>query len=202
MNIVCLDLEGVLVPEIWVNLADLTGIEAFRATTRDIPDYRELMTMRLKDMDRHGLGLADIQAVVARLEPLAGARDFLDGLRADYQVIILSDTFYEFARPLMAQLGWPTLFCHSLAVTEAGRIADFYIRLEDHKRQAVEALRGLNFRVAAAGDSYNDTRMLGAADRGIFFCPPAEIAEQFPQFPVTHDYSALRQAVDEAFAAR
>jgi len=201
LNIVCLDLEGVLVPEIWINLADLTGIEAFRATTRDVSDYHELMGMRLADMDRHGLGLADIQSVVARLEPLPGAREFLDGLRAHYQVIILSDTFYEFARPLMAQLGWPTLFCHSLEVTESGRIADFYIRLEDHKRKAVEALRGLNFRVVAAGDSYNDTRMLGAAHRGIFFGPPPEIAAQFPQFAVTHDYSALRQAVDEAFAA-
>ena len=201
MEVVCLDLEGVLVPEIWINLADITGIEAFRATTRDVSDYRELMGMRLAEMDKHGLGLADIQSVVARLEPLPGAREFLDGLRAHYQVIILSDTFYEFARPLMAQLGWPTLFCHSLEVTESGRIADFYIRLEDHKRKAVEALRGLNFRVVAAGDSYNDTRMLDAAHRGIFFCPPPEIAEQFPQFAVTHDYSGLRQAVEEAFAA-
>ncbi len=201
MNIVCLDLEGVLVPEIWVNLADITGIDAFRATTRDVPDYNELMTMRLADMDRHGLGLADIQSVVARLEPLPGAREFLDGLRADYQVIILSDTFYEFARPLMAQLGWPTLFCHSLEVADNGRITDFHIRLEDHKRQAVESLRGLNFRTAAAGDSYNDTRMLAAAHQGIFFCPPPEIAEQFPQFPVTNDYSALRRELDTAFAA-
>ncbi|MBK1726794.1 bifunctional phosphoserine phosphatase/homoserine phosphotransferase ThrH [Halorhodospira neutriphila] len=198
MKIVCLDLEGVLVPEIWVNLADLTGIDAFRATTRDIPDYNELMTMRLAEMDRHGLGLADIQAVVARLEPLPGAREFLDGLRTDYQVVILSDTFYEFARPLMAQLNWPTLFCHSLQVSAEGRIEDFRIRLEDHKRASVHALRGLNFHVVAAGDSYNDTGMLGAADAGIFFCPPPEIAAQFPQFPVTEEYSALRQAVDTA----
>lgn len=198
MKIVCLDLEGVLVPEIWVNLADLTGIDAFRATTRDIPDYNELMTMRLAEMDRHGLGLADIQAVVARLEPLPGAREFLDGLRTDYQVVILSDTFYEFARPLMAQLNWPTLFCHSLQVSAEGRIEDFRIRLADHKRASVHALRGLNFHVVAAGDSYNDTGMLGAADAGIFFCPPPEIAAQFPQFPVTEEYSALRQAVDTA----
>lgn len=198
MKIVCLDLEGVLVPEIWVNLADLTGIDAFRATTRDIPDYNELMTMRLAEMDRHGLGLADIQAVVARLEPLPGAREFLDGLRTDYQVVILSDTFYEFARPLMAQLNWPTLFCHSLQVSAEGRIEDFRIRLADHKRASVHALRGLNFSVVAAGDSYNDTGMLGAADAGIFFCPPPEIAAQFPQFPVTEEYSALRQAVDTA----
>lgn len=201
MNIVCLDLEGVLVPEIWVNLAELTGIDAFRATTRDISDYNELMTLRLADMDRHGLGLADIQAVVARLEPLEGAREFLDGLRADYQVIILSDTFYEFARPLMAQLGWPTLFCHSLDVSEDGRITDFIIRLEDHKCATVHALRGLNFTIVAAGDSYNDTRMLGAADQGIFFRPPPEIATEFPQFAVTEDYSALRQAIDAAFQA-
>ncbi|BAU57521.1 bifunctional phosphoserine phosphatase/homoserine phosphotransferase ThrH [Halorhodospira halochloris] len=201
MNIVCLDLEGVLVPEVWVNLADLTGIDAFRATTRDVADYNELMTLRLADMDNHGLGLADIQSVVARLEPLPGARDFLDGLRADYQVIILSDTFYEFARPLMAQLGWPTLFCHSLDVSEQGRINDFNIRLEDHKCETVRALRQLNFRVAAAGDSYNDTRMLGAADCGIFFCPPPEIAEEFPQFTVTHDYVELRRAIDSAFRA-
>ncbi len=199
MYIVCLDLEGVLVPEIWVNLADLTGIEAFRATTRDVSDYDELMTMRLRAMDAHGLGLADIQSVVARLEPLPGAREFLDGLRTDYQVIILSDTFYEFARPLMAQLNWPTLFCHSLSITETGRIADFCIRLTDHKRKSVEALRGLNFQVAAAGDSYNDTGMLSAADQGIFFGPPAAIAEQFPQFPVAQDYSGLRRAVDKAF---
>ncbi len=198
MKIVCLDLEGVLVPEIWVNLADLTGIDAFRATTRDIPDYNELMTMRLAEMDRHGLGLADIQAVVARLEPLPGAREFLDGLRTDYQVVILSDTFYEFARPLMAQLNWPTLFCHSLQVSAEGRIEDFRIRLADHKRASVHALRGLNFSVVAAGDSYNDTGMLGAADAGIFFCPPPEIAAQFPQFPITEEYSALRQAVDTA----
>ncbi len=200
MNVVCLDLEGVLVPEIWVNLADITGVEAFRATTRDVSDYNELMTMRLQAMDEHGLGLADIQSVVARLEPLPGAREFLDGLRADYQVIILSDTFYEFARPLMAQLGWPTLFCHSLEVTAEGRIADFHIRLEAHKRRSVEALRGLNFRVVAAGDSYNDTGMLAAAHAGIFYGPPPEIAEQFPQFPVTRDYTELRGAIDRALA--
>ncbi|MBK1733933.1 bifunctional phosphoserine phosphatase/homoserine phosphotransferase ThrH [Halorhodospira abdelmalekii] len=202
MNIVCLDLEGVLVPEIWINLADITGVDAFRATTRDIADYNELMTLRLADMERHGLGLADIQAVVAGLEPLPGAREFLDGLRADYQVIILSDTFYEFARPLMAQLGWPTLFCHSLKVSEQGRIDDFIIRLEDHKCQAVRALQELNFRVVAAGDSYNDTRMLGAADAGIFFQPPPEIAEQFPHFPVTTAYTDLRAAIDAAFAVK
>lgn len=201
LNIVCLDLEGVLVPEIWVNLAELTGIDAFRATTRDVPDYNELMTLRLAEMDRQGLGLADIQSVVARLEPLEGARSFLDGLRADYQVIILSDTFYEFARPLMAQLGWPTLFCHSLEVSEQGRINDFIIRLENHKCETVSALRRLNFKVVAAGDSYNDTRMLGAADRGIFFRPPAEIADEFSQFAVTEDYVALRQAIDSALQA-
>lgn len=201
MNIVCLDLEGVLVPEIWVNLAELTGIDAFRKTTRDVADYNELMTLRLAEMERHGLGLADIQAVVARLEPLEGAREFLDGLRAHYEVIILSDTFYEFARPLMAQMGRPTLFCHSLEVSEQGCITDFKIRLEGHKHATVRALRNLNFRVVAAGDSYNDTQMLGEADQGIFFRPPPEIAAEFPHFAVTQDYAALRESIDTAFRA-
>ncbi len=202
MNIVCLDLEGVLVPEIWVGLAEITGVEAFRATTRDVPDYDELMGMRLAEMDRRGLGLPDIQEVVARLEPLEGAREFLDGLRSRYQVVILSDTFYEFARPLMAQLAWPTLFCHTLDVEESGRIGGYTIRLADHKRRTVAAFRDLNFRTTAAGDSYNDTGMLSEADAGIFFRPPESIAAEFPQFPVTNDYNALRQAVDAAFAGR
>ncbi len=202
MNIVCLDLEGVLVPEIWVGLAEITGVDAFRATTRDIPDYDELMTMRLAEMDRQGFGLPDIEKVVARLEPLEGARVFLDGLRARYQVVILSDTFYEFARPLMAQLGWPTLFCHTLQVEQGGRIGGYTIRLPDHKRRTVAALRDLNFRTVAAGDSYNDTGMLAEADAGIFFRPPESIAAEFPHFPVTRDYDALRQAVDTAFDLR
>lgn len=200
MNIVCLDLEGVLVPEIWINLAELTGVQAFRTTTRDVSDYDELMRMRLSEMDRHGLGLADIQEVVSRIEPLPGAREFLDGLRSHYQVVILSDTFYEFARPLMAQLGWPTLFCHSLEVGEDGRIVRHRIRLPDHKRRTVETLRELNFRTVAAGDSYNDTGMLGAADAGFFFEPPDTAVDDFPQFSVTRGYTELRSAIDQAFA--
>lgn len=202
MNIVCLDLEGVLVPEVWVSLADITGVEAFRETTRNVPDYDELMQARLQEMDRHGLGLADVQEAVSRITPLPGAREFLDGLRSDYQVVILSDTFYEFARPLMAQLGWPTLFCHNLEVGGDGRILSHQIRLEDHKRSTVEALKGLNFRTVAAGDSYNDTGMLGVADRGFFFCPPEMVAQQFPQYPVTREYGELRSAIDKAFEAR
>lgn len=200
MNIVCLDLEGVLVPEIWIEFASLTGIEALGATTRDIADYDELMTMRLNTLDAHGLGLPDIQAVIERMAPLPGARAFLDALREQHQVIILSDTFYEFARPLMRQLNAPTLFCHQLETRSDGAISGYRLRMADHKRAAVEALRGLNFRVVAAGDSYNDTSMLGAADQGLFFRAPANVTAAFPQFPVTEDYDALMRAIREGFA--
>jgi phosphoserine/homoserine phosphotransferase len=192
--IACLDLEGVLVPEIWINVADRTGIAALRRTTRDEPDYDKLMRGRLAILDQHGLTLRDIQAVIDAMAPLDGARDFLAWLRARTQVIILSDTFGEFAAPLMKKLGYPTLFCHSLEVDRAARITGYRLRIDDGKRRAVEALRGLNFRVVAAGDSYNDTTMLGAADAGILFCPPANVIADFPQFPVTTTYAELQAA--------
>jgi phosphoserine/homoserine phosphotransferase len=198
VNIVCLDLEGVLVPEIWIDFAHLTGIEALRATTRDIADYDELMRMRLAELERHGLGMPDIQRVIADMAPFAGAAEFLADLRRRYQVVILSDTFYEFAQPLMAQLQWPTLFCHTLEVDADGRISGYRLRMPDHKRAAVDAFRALRFRVVAAGDSYNDTAMLGAADRGILFSAPEKVIEEFPQFAVTNDYAALDQAIHEA----
>lgn len=200
MEIVCLDLEGVLIPEIWIGFAELTGVDDLRATTRDVPDYDELMRFRLDVLHREGLGLPDIERVIAGMAPLPGAREFLDDLRARRQVVILSDTFYEFARPLMRQLGWPTLFCHRLEVAGDGRIAEYRLRMPDHKRCSVEAFRSLNFRTVAAGDSYNDTSMLGAADAGILFRAPENVIAEFPQFPVTHSYAELRERVDAALA--
>lgn len=200
MQIVCLDLEGVLVPEIWIAFAERTGIAEFRRTTRDEPDYDKLMRWRLALLRQHGLKLADIQAVIAGMAPMAGAREFLDRLRERYQVIILSDTFYEFADPLMRQLGRPTLFCHKLVVDADGFVADYRLRQPDQKRHAVNALKGLNYQVIAAGDSYNDTGMLGAADAGFFIHPPANIVAQFPQFPVNASLADLRLSIDAAAA--
>jgi phosphoserine/homoserine phosphotransferase len=200
MDVVCLDLEGVLIPEIWIAFADKTGIAEFRRTTRDEPDYDKLMRYRLGLLEQHGLKLPDIQSVIATLSPLAGAKEFLDGLRQRYQVIILSDTFYEFADPLMAQLGRPTLFCHRLLSDAQGRVTDYRLRQPDQKRCAVQALQGLNFRVMAAGDSYNDTAMLGAADAGFLIHAPDNVIAQFPQFPVHHGYDSLRAAFDQAAA--
>ncbi len=194
MKIACLDLEGVLVPEIWINVADRTGIEALRRTTRDEPDYDLLMRGRLEILARHGLGLPDIQRVIGTLQPLEGAAEFLDWLRQRFQVLILSDTFYEFADPLLAQLGRPTLFCHRLATDASGRIVGYRIRLADQKRLTVRALQGLAFEVVAAGDSYNDTAMLAEADAGILFRPPENVAREFPHFPVAHSYEELRRA--------
>jgi phosphoserine/homoserine phosphotransferase len=199
MQLVCLDLEGVLVPEIWVEFADRTRISELSRTTRDEPDYDKLMTGRLRVLRQHGLGLPDIEKVVAAMAPLPGARDFLDGLREVYEVIILSDTFYEFARPLTRQLGLPTLFCHSLESDAEGMLVDYRLRMPDQKREAVKRLKELNFQVVAAGDSYNDTAMLHEADRGIFFCPPENVIREFPQFRVTRSYGELRQAIDSAF---
>jgi len=192
--IACLDLEGVLVPEIWINVSERTGIAALRRTTRDEPDYDKLMRGRLAILAEHRLGLPDIQAVIGTMEPLDGAVAFLDWLRASTQVIILSDTFVEFAQPLMRKLGWPTLFCNSLEVDGAGRITGYRLRLADGKRRAVEALRALNFRIVAAGDSYNDTTMLGAADAGILFRLPQNVIDDFPSFRVTRTYEELRAA--------
>lgn len=192
--IACLDLEGVLVPEIWINVAERTGIAELRRTTRDEPDYAKLMAGRIEILDRHGLKLSDIQQVIDGLSPLEGAAEFLGWLRDRAQVIILSDTFYQFAAPLMRKLGQPCLFCHELEVAGDDRITGWRLRLEDQKRRAVVALRELNFRVVAAGDSYNDTSMLGAADAGILFRPPANVIAEFPQFPVTTTYDELRGA--------
>jgi phosphoserine / homoserine phosphotransferase len=198
--VVCLDLEGVLVPEIWIEFSQRTGIPELARTTRDEPDYDKLMTFRIDLLARHGLKLADIQQVIEGMGPMAGAREFLDELRSRYQVLILSDTFYEFARPLMSQLGWPTLLCHRLDVDAEGRVCGYRLRMPDQKRAAVLALHQLNFRVIAAGDSYNDTAMLGAADAGFFIHPPATIAERFPQYPVTRSYGELTAAIDAAAA--
>lgn len=202
MHIACLDLEGVLVPEIWIGVAERTGIEELALTTRDIPDYDELMGRRLALLRRHGLRMNDIQAVIAELRPLEGAGEFLDWLRARHQVIILSDTFYEFAAPLMAQLGWPTLFCHHLDIDDEGSVAHYRLRQRDPKRQAVRALQELNFKVVAAGDSYNDVTMLAQADAGILFRPPLRVIEEFPRFPVATDYLQLQEAFDTATRAR
>jgi phosphoserine/homoserine phosphotransferase len=200
VHMLCLDLEGVLVPEIWIGVAERTGIAELRVTTRDEPDYDKLMRRRLAILEREGLGLPDIQAVIDALGPLPGAREFLDWARERVQVLILSDTFYEFAQPLMRQLGWPTLMCHRLVVGGNGRIEDYRLRQPDQKREAVRALHGLRFRVVAAGDSYNDTAMLSEADAGILFCPPDNVIREFPQFPVTRDYAELRAAVEAALA--
>ena len=200
MQIVCLDLEGVLVPEIWIAFSERTGIAELRRTTRDEPDYDKLMRFRLDLLRRNGLKLRDIQQVIAGMGPEPGARDFLDALRQRYQVVILSDTFYEFAMPLMAQLGMPTLFCHRLEADADGFVAAYHLRQPDQKRQAVRAFKGLHFRCIAAGDSYNDTAMLGEAHAGILFRPPDNVVREFPQFPVTRDYAALRAEIDLAGA--
>lgn len=202
MEIACLDLEGVLVPEIWIGFAEKTGIDELRATTRDIPDYDVLMKQRLRILDQHNLGLDDIQEVIASMAPMPGAREFLDWLRERFQVVILSDTFYEFSLPLMAQLGYPTLFCHRLEANEQGRIVDYAIRLKDHKRQSVIAFHELNYRVIAAGDSYNDTNMLGEADAGILFKAPDNVIDEFPQFPSVEEYDELKVEFQKASVRR
>ena len=198
MIVACLDLEGVLVPEIWINVAERTGIAALRRTTRDEPDYDVLMRARLAILDQHELGLREIQAVIATLEPLPGALDFLNRLRERHQLLILSDTFYDFAKPLMRKLGFPTLFAHDLVVEPSGRISGYRLRMPDQKRQSVEHLRALAFQVIAAGDSYNDTSMLAAAHAGILFRPPANVSAEFPEFPVTRDYAELERAFADA----
>ncbi len=194
MEIACLDLEGVLVPEVWIAFAELTGIDELRATTRDIPDYDVLMKQRLALLEQYDLRLSDIQVVIGKLEPLPGAIDFLDWLRERFQVIILSDTFYEFSEPLMRQLKWPTLFCHRLISDSEGRIIDYKLRQTDPKRASVKALHSLNYRVIAAGDSYNDTTMLSEAEVGILFHAPKNVINEFPQFEAVHDFGALRSA--------
>lgn len=198
MELVCLDLEGVLVPEIWIEFAERTGIDALRATTRDIPDYDVLMKQRLRLLDEHGLRIDDIQAVIAQLRPLDGAAEFVAWLRERFQLVILSDTFYEFSAPLMRQLGWPTLFCHRLVVDAEGRVTDYRLRQADPKRSSVKAFHSLNYRVIAAGDSYNDTTMLEEADVGFLFRAPDNVIQEFPQYSAYTRYEELRIAIADA----
>ena len=198
MELACLDLEGVLIPEIWIAFAERTGIDELRATTRDIPDYDVLMKQRLGLLDQHKLKIDDIQDVIASLEPLPGAIDFIDWLRERFQVIILSDTFYEFSQPLMRQLGWPTLFCHRLLTDESGRVVDYKLRQKDPKRESVKALHSLNYRVLAAGDSYNDTTMLTEADVGFLIHAPQNVIHEFPQFRAVDTLDELKGAFVEA----
>lgn len=202
MQVVCLDLEGVLIPEIWVKFAEKTGVEALKATTRDIPVYDDLMQQRLSLLEEHNLDLASIQSVISELTPLPGAKAFLDGLRQKYQVIILSDTFYEFAMPLMAQLDYPTLFCHRLEISDDGKVTGYVLRQEDPKRQSVKALKRLNYTVFAAGDSYNDTSMLEEADAGFLFRAPQNVIDEFPQYPVTNEYDELASRFNDAAERR
>lgn len=193
-SIVTLDMEGVLVPEIWIAVAEKTGIPELRLTTRDIPDYDVLMQGRLKILSEHNLGIRDIQEVIGTLRPLEGAKEFLDELRTLTQVLILSDTFEEFAQPLIRQLNWPTLLCHRLEITE-GKVTNYKLRIPDQKKEAVKALRGLNYNVIAAGDSFNDTAMLAAANIGFLFHAPKAIQERFPQFEALEDFPTLLERI-------
>lgn len=193
-TVVTLDLEGVLVPEIWIAVAERTGIEALRRTTRDEPDYDVLMKGRIRILDEHGLTMSTIADVISSLEPLPGARDFLDELRTRAQVVILSDTFEQFGMPLMAHLRHPTLLCHRLVVRD-DRIVDYRLRMPDQKRHAVEAFRSLNYRVVSAGDSYNDTAMLLAADAGFLFHAPDNVKAEFPQLPAIDDFDTLLERI-------
>jgi len=195
--LVAMDLEGVLVPEIWIAVAEKTGIEKLRLTTRDVADYNVLMRGRLDLLAGHGLHLKDIQKVIDTLDPMPGAVELLDGLRERFQVVILSDTFYEFASPLMRKLGWPTLFCNYLDIDEDDRIVDYHLRKKDGKREAVKAFKGLNFDVVATGDSYNDTTMLGEAHRGILFHPSQNVKDEFSQYPIAEDYADLEHFILE-----
>ena len=194
MIVACLDLEGVLIPEIWIAFAEKTGIEKLKLTTRDIPDYNKLMRGRLDILNENNFLLSDIQEVINEIAPLPGAKEFLDWLESEFQVIILSDTFNQFAGPLMAQLNYPTLFCHDLIIDEMGRVKDFQLRIPDAKTKAVKALQGINLKVIATGDSYNDTGMLKQAEAGILFRAPENVVEEFPQFPVTHNYEEFKKA--------
>ena len=202
MIIACLDLEGVLIPEIWINVAELAGVPELRATTRDFPDYDALMRQRLAILADRDIRLQNNPPNIESMATQKGARDFLNAMRERYQVIILSDTFYEFAGPFMRQLGWPTLFCNRLDVDQDGRIVGYRLRQGDQKRHAVRALRSLNYRIIAAGDSYNDATMLAEADSGILFRPPDYVAREFAQYPVTNTYDELEAAFLEASIAR
>jgi phosphoserine/homoserine phosphotransferase len=191
MHLICLDVEGVLLPEIWINVAKKTGIKELERTTRDEPDYRKLMMGRIAILEQHKLTIKDIQEVIGTMDPLDGAVEFLDGLRERTQVILLSDTFEEFAKPLMKKLKWPTLFCNSLVIDAKGMIRDFKLRQENGKKVAVTNLQASGYTVVAAGDSYNDLGMIQKADRGAFFHPPARIVEEYPNYPAFYDYPAF-----------
>ncbi|WP_277253656.1 bifunctional phosphoserine phosphatase/homoserine phosphotransferase ThrH [Neptunomonas phycophila] len=193
MEIACLDLEGVLIPEIWIAFAEKTGIEALKRTTRDEPDYDVLMRYRLGILEENDLGLNEIQEVISTLSPLDGAKEFVDWLRERFQVVILSDTFYEFAQPLMRQLGFPTLLCHKLEVDQTGKVTNYKLRQANPKRQAVVGFKSMYYRTIAAGDSYNDTTMLGQAEAGILFHAPQNVIDEFPQFPAVHTYEDLKK---------
>ncbi len=193
MEIACLDLEGVLVPEIWIAFAEKTGIQELKKTTRDEPDYDVLMNYRLDLLRQHGLGMNEIQEVIASLKPLDGAVEFIDWLRERFQIVILSDTFYEFASPLMKQFGYPTLLCHRLESDANGAVTNYKLRQANPKRQAIVAFKSLYYRTIAAGDSYNDTTMLGEADAGILFHAPQNVIDEFPQFPAVQTFAALKQ---------
>ncbi len=196
-TILAMDLEGVLVPEIWIAVSEKTGIADLRLTTRDMPDYDQLMQRRLKILREHGLKMGDIQAVIRTLDPMPGARDFVDWVRSRTQLAILSDTYYEFAAPLMEKLGRPTLLCNSLETDAEGAIVNYRLRQRDGKRHAVMALASINFRVIAVGDSYNDTTMLAEAEQGILFRPPENVVAEFPQYPVFHEYEELKAFLSE-----
>ena len=198
MQLACLDLEGVLVPEIWIEFSKRTNIPELARTTRDEPDYDKLMKGRLAILEQHKLGLPDIQKVIADMGPLTGARECLDWLRVRFQVVILSDTFYEFAMPLMKQLGYPALFCHKLVVDEAGFVRNYVLRMPEQKRESVKAFRSINFKTIAAGDSYNDTAMLAEAHAGILYRPPQNVIDEFPQYPVTRNYDEFAAAFLDA----
>jgi phosphoserine/homoserine phosphotransferase len=193
MYVICSDLEGVFVPEVWINVAEKTGIPELRLTTRDVPDYNALMRSRIKILEEKGLKLKDIQAVIAQIRPLEGALDFIGWIKERTQFIVVSDTFIQFAEPLMKQLGRPTLFCHSLVIDEGNRIVDYTLRQKDPKRKTVEALQGLQYQVIAMGDSYNDISMLQQADVGILFCPPDNVVKDYPDLPVVHNYEDLKK---------
>ncbi len=198
MLAICLDLEGVLVPEIWINVAERTGIDALRRTTRDEPDYDRLMSYRLEILDQNDIKIDDITSAIESMQPLHGANDFLATLQSRWPTLILSDTFSQFAKPMMAKLGHPTLLCHTLVIDDSGRIEDWEIRCEDQKRRTVESLREMNYNVIAAGDSYNDTTMLSAASAGILYRPPDNVVNEFPQYPVAMDYTELMDSIESA----
>ena len=200
MDIICSDLEGVFVPEIWINVARKTGIEELKLTTRDISDYDVLMKKRLKILDEHNLKIGDITDVIATMDPMEGAKEFIDWLRDQAQLIIVSDTFTQFAKPLMEKLGMPTLFCHSLTIEPDGRVSDYNLRQPRAKRQTVLALKSLYYKVIAFGDSYNDTEMLTEADQGFLFRPPQNVIDEFPEFPVTQTYEELKVLIRQALA--